>query len=130
MMTTSTTDNVETRPRITMSNFRVEYIAPDYSRGHSFEPRCAILADDAQFDGATVRVFDVPDPDESQREVAQFACEAMNEREKYARLLKAAQLLIAMNNCNYDRAVMRSEGGFDALEKAVEAIDPNWAKKG
>lgn len=70
----------------TLSNFRVEYVKPDYSRGHSFEPRCAILADAAEFDGATVRVFDVPDPDESQREVAEWACGVMNE---HGRLIEA-----------------------------------------
>lgn len=74
--------------QITFSNYRVEYSAPDYSKGHAFEPRCAILADDAEFDGATVRVFDVPDPDESQRAVAQFACEAMN---GYSKLREATE---------------------------------------
>lgn len=78
-------DNTTPTPH-TLSNFRVEYVKPDYSRGHSFEPRCAILADDAEFDGKTVRVFDVPDPDESQREIAQFACDAMNE---HGRLIEA-----------------------------------------
>lgn len=115
--------------QITFSNYRVEYSAPDYSKGHTFEPRCAILADDAEFDGATVRVFDVPDPDESQRAVAQFACDAMNAHNNYQRLLKAAMMLLAMNNCNYDRAVMRSEGGFDALERAVMSINPDWKRK-
>lgn len=65
---------------ITLSNFRVEYHAPRYEDGKClYDGRCAILADDAALDGATVRVFDVPDPDESQRMVAQFACEAMNQ---------------------------------------------------
>lgn len=76
------------QPAITLSNFRVEYHAPRYEDGKClYDGRCAILADDAALDGATVRVFDVPDPDESQRMIAQFACEAMNqvnrqEREK------------------------------------------------
>lgn len=74
--------------QITFSNYRVEYIAPDINKGHTFEPRCAILADDAEFNGATVRVFDVPDPDEGQRAVAQFACDAMN---GYSKLRKVAE---------------------------------------
>lgn len=77
-MTTATTTATETDHQITLSNFRVEYHAPDHSKGHTFEPYCAILADTAEFDGKEVRVFDVPDADESQRAVAQFACDAMN----------------------------------------------------
>lgn len=64
-------------PAITLSNFRVEYRAPDHSRGHMFDPYCAILADDARF--GTVRVFDVPDPNEEQRAVAEFTCRVLNE---------------------------------------------------
>lgn len=62
---------------ITFSNYRVDCVDPS-DPGQTFEPRCYIVADDAQFDGDTVRVFDVPDPDESQRAVAAFACKAMN----------------------------------------------------
>lgn len=51
------------------------------------------------------------------------------EREKHTRLLEAAKLLLAMNNCNYDRDQMRRSGGFDTLNEAVEAIEPEWAKK-
>lgn len=74
--------------QLTLSNFRVEYHAPDHSKGHVFEPYCAILADAAEFDGREVRVFDVPDPDESQRVVAQFACDAMN---GYSKLRKVTE---------------------------------------
>lgn len=119
--------------QITFSNFRVEYSAPDYNKDHTFEPYCAILADAAEFDGREVRVFDVPDPDESQRAVAQFACDVMNDAvnhgERYRKLLEAAKLLLAMNSCNYDRAVMRSEGGFDALDAAIAEIDSEWVRK-
>lgn len=85
-----------TETKITFSNYRVEYVAPNYEEGHASEPRCAILADDAEFNGATVRVFNVPDPDESQRAVAQFACDAMN---AHARLIEALQRWIAEPKC-------------------------------
>lgn len=38
-------------------------------------------------------------------------------------VLDAAKALIAMNNCNYDRAAMRSEGGFQKLEEAVGRVE-------
>ena len=50
------------------------------------------------------------------------------EREGYAQLLTAAKSLIAMNNCNYDREVMRSEGGFEVLQKAVDTIEKRGAR--
>lgn len=124
-MTTAT----ETQPAISLSNFRVVYHAPRYEDGKVlYDGYCAILADDAALDGAEVRVFDVPDVDEGQLAAALFACDAMNQHERYVRLLEAAKLLIAMNNCNYDRDQMRRSGGFDAVAEAVEAIQPNWAK--
>lgn len=122
MMTTETTDNVETKPRITFSNYRVEYIAPDFSRGHSFEPRCAILADDAQFNGATVRVFDVPDPDESQREVAQFACDAMNQYEEFLTALRdcveSLRRLPDVEGAYRRTCITQAENVLDAIEEA------------
>lgn len=60
----------------TYTNWRVDYIAPNYDEGHTFEPRCWIMAD---VDGlGPCRIFDVPDPDEDQRMVAQAVCDAMN----------------------------------------------------
>lgn len=117
----------QSQPTISLSNFRVEYYAPKYEDGKVlYDGYCAILADDASLDGATVRVFNVPDADEGQRAVAEFACEAMNRHEQHVRLLEAAKLLLAMNNCNYDRDQMRRSGGFDALLKVVEQIQPDW----
>lgn len=119
----------EIEPTITLSNFRVSYHAPRYEDGKVlYDGYCAILADDAALNGAEVRVFDVPDVDEGQLAAALFACDAMNQHERYVKLLEAAKLLIAMNNCNYDRDQMRRSGGFDAVAEAVEAIQPNWAK--
>lgn len=40
--------------------------------------------------------------------------------EQRDRLFMAAKFLLAMNATNYDRDAMRSEGGFDALQKAVD----------
>lgn len=40
--------------------------------------------------------------------------------EQRDRLFMAAQFLLAMNATNYDRDAMRNEGGFDALQKAVD----------
>lgn len=39
------------------------------------------------------------------------------------RLLVAAKFLLAMNATNYDREVMRSEGGFEGLQKAVDSAE-------
>lgn len=61
----------------TFSNWRVCYVAPNQPE-HTFEPRCWIEADDSEF-GSSVRVFDVPDPDENQRAAAQFACDLLND---------------------------------------------------
>jgi hypothetical protein len=36
---------------------------------------------------------------------------------------EAAKLLIAMNNCNYDRDQMRRSGGFEQLEQAVARVE-------
>lgn len=84
-MTTATI----TQPTITLSNFRVEYHAPRYEDGKClYDGYCAMLADDAALDGATVRVFDVPDADEGQREVARFVCEAMNQHDALAVAVK------------------------------------------
>jgi hypothetical protein len=110
-------DHTATGPR-DFSNFRVEYIAPTKPE-HTFEPRCWIVADSATY-GEECRVFDVPDPDESQREVAEFACRAMN---GFEALVGAARTLLAMNNCNYDRDQMRRSGGFQQLEEAVAQVD-------
>ena len=86
------------KPTITFSNYRVEYIAPRYEDGKClYDGRCAILADDAEFDGRPVRVFDVPDVDEGQREVAQFACEAMNRHEQS--VAQRDQLVNALRQC-------------------------------
>lgn len=99
----------------TLSNFRVEYHAPDYYKGHFFEPCCAILADDAELNGATVCVFDVPDPDGGQREVAQFACDAMN---GYERMIEALRNILA--DCE-DAQERRTAADFDfATLHAVE----------
>jgi hypothetical protein len=38
-------------------------------------------------------------------------------------VLDAAKLLIAMNNCNYDRDQMRRSGGFQGLEEAVGRVE-------
>lgn len=117
MKTTATTsDDATVSPRTTLGNFRVEYIAPDFSRGHSFEPRCAILADDAQFDGATVRVLDVPDPDESQREVAEWACEAMNQ---YEELLMALRAVVTAYDSSKSAPSARS-----AMSEIRAAVEP------
>ena len=62
-------------PSTTFSNWRVYYVAPTKPE-HTFEPRCWIEADDAAY--GEVRVFDVPDPDESQRAVARYACDLLN----------------------------------------------------
>lgn len=40
--------------------WRANWIRPDHSRGHTFDPTCAILADTAEY--GTVRVADIPDP--------------------------------------------------------------------
>lgn len=82
----------EIESTITLSNFRVVYHAPRYEDGRVlYDPYCAILADSAEHDGATVRVFDVPDVDEGQLAAALFACDAMNQHEQYVKLLEAAQ---------------------------------------
>jgi hypothetical protein len=110
-------DHAESESR-DFSNFRVEYVAPTKPE-HTFEPCCWIVADSVTY-GEECRVFDVPDPDESQREVAEFACRAMN---GFEALVGAARTLLAMNNCNYDRDQMRRSGGFQQLEEAVAQVD-------
>lgn len=60
------------------TNYRVVYSAPTKPE-HQFEPSCWIEADSVEH-GASCRVFDVPDPDEGQRAVAQLACDALNQR--------------------------------------------------
>lgn len=42
-------------------------------------------------------------------------------------VLEAAKLLIAMNNCNYDRDQMRRSGGFQGLEEAVGRVE--WLRR-
>lgn len=58
---------------------------------------------------------------------AELIVKAVNQHstlvEQRDRLLRAAKFLLAMNATNYDREVMRSEGGFDALQKAVDDIE-------
>lgn len=60
----------------------------------------------------------------------QHVAEIIKERDglqvERVRLLEAAKVLIAMDNCNYDRDQMRRSGGFDALRDAVAAIEPDW----
>lgn len=81
-----TTRDDNEQPTVTFSNYRVEYRAPRYEDGQCLhDGYCAILADDA---GWPVRVFDVPDADESQRMVAQFACDAMNKHERLIDTIK------------------------------------------
>lgn len=57
-------------------------------------------------------------------ELALESVTAVNERERLRaalrQLCRAATFLLAMNATNYDRDAMRSEGGFDALQKAVD----------
>lgn len=53
----------------------------------------------------------------------------LTERDRYTRLLEAAKLLLAMNNCNYDRDQIRRSGGFETLREAVDALDPEWAAR-
>lgn len=51
--------------------------------------------------------------------------------EQRDRLFMAAKFLLAMNATNYDRDAMRSEGGFDALQKAVDyAIEQSAGNAG
>jgi hypothetical protein len=73
VVTTMTDTNNEVTHDFT--NFEVFYSAPT-EPGQSFEPRCWIMADSALH--GPCRVFDVPDPDESQRAVAEAACKALN----------------------------------------------------
>lgn len=111
----------ETQPTITLSNFRVKYHAPRYEDGKClYDGYCAILADDAEYEGRTVRVFDVPDADEGQREVAQFACEAMN---AHVQLRDTLRLFKAMDNCNYDLETMRASGLFVAVDEALATTE-------
>ena len=89
-MTTAT----KTKSGITLSNFRVVYHAPRYEGGRVlYDGYCAILADDAEHDGAEVRVFDVPDVDEGQLAAAMFACDAMNQHERLMRVTRLAQYI-------------------------------------
>lgn len=107
---------------ITLSSFRVEYRAPRYEDGRVlYDGYCAILADDAEHGGAEVRVFDVPDADEGQRTVAQFACEAMNQHE---RLVEALRNILADCETAQER---RTTADWDfatcqAIEYAREAL--------
>jgi hypothetical protein len=91
----------------------VEYIAPAQPE-HAFEPRCAILADSAQF-GRSCRVFDVPDPDESQREVAEFACRAMN---GFDGLVGALEQFVSI----YPQNARRHPDVAIAIQSAKEAL--------
>ena len=72
---------------ITLHGYHVQYIAPTRPE-YTFDPTCAILAKDSEFNNDVVRVFDVPDPDENQRAVAAFACQAMNTHEALVSALK------------------------------------------
>lgn len=80
---------------ITFHNYHVQYVAPTKPE-HTFEPRCAILANDSEFNDSVVRVFDVPDPDESQIAVAGFACRAMNTHHALISALEEARRLLAI----------------------------------
>jgi hypothetical protein len=44
---------------------------------------------------------------------------AVGDQTPLDRLIKAAESLVAMNTCNYDRETMRSENGFLKLEQAA-----------
>lgn len=104
-------------PKITFSNYRVQYIAPTQPE-HTFEPSCAILADwvDGNCLPSTVRVFDVPDPDEDQRAVAAFACKAM---ENYNAVVEALARIITAYDGSRDAPSARS-----AMAEIRSAVEP------
>jgi hypothetical protein len=76
------------------SNWRVSYVAPTKPE-HSFEPRCSIEADSAEF--GSCRVFDVPDVDESQLAAAMAACKALNAYEELVKALQAVDQFYAFH---------------------------------
>ena len=55
------------------------------------------------------------------REEAEYLIKSANNHAQLVAVLEAAKLLLAMNNCNYDRDQMRRSGGFSQLQEAVDA---------
>jgi hypothetical protein len=97
-----------TLPNLTLHNYRVEYVAPARPE-HDFEPTCAILANDSEFNDDVVRVFDVPDPDEDQRAVAEFACRSMNTNAALVSFVKYVRDFYQQN--------------FDVMPVAFQTVD-------
>lgn len=101
-----------------LRNFRVQHVAPTE---HNFEPRCHILADS---DLGEVRVFDVPDPDESQRAIADRACRALNSHGALVDAAKAMRSAISFPMTN------KEARAFDLLNAALALAEAGLSPKG
>jgi hypothetical protein len=109
---------IESTP-ITFSNYRVRYIGPTRPE-HTFEPRCWIEADCSEH--GSVRVFDVPDADEGQQAIAQYACKAMNSHNTLIAALKNIRDHVRAANCSDGEIFVDEVEVLNLCDDALEGL--------